>query len=58
MNAVVKSIITGILDAVLFIVYLIDFIPELFLSEREKQNRKKRKSVMVSVYGQHRLVCF
>jgi hypothetical protein len=48
MNAVFKTVVTALLDAILFIVYLVDFIPELFLSEREKQNRKKRLAKMVT----------
>jgi hypothetical protein len=49
MNLILKKIIKAIfIDAFLFIVSLFDYIPELFLSKSEKQDRIKKKSVLVS----------
>ncbi len=48
-NDVFKIIVKALLDAFLFLVYLIDFIPELFLSETERENRIRKKSVLVSI---------
>ena len=37
------------IDAFLFIVSLVDYIPEFFLSDREKQNRIKKKSPLAKL---------
>jgi hypothetical protein len=48
MNSILKTILKTIfIDTFLFIVSLFDYIPELFLSQREKENRIKKKSILV-----------
>jgi hypothetical protein len=38
------------IDTLLFILNLLDYIPELFLSTKEEEKREKRKQVLVRVY--------
>jgi hypothetical protein len=38
------------IDTLLFILNLLDYIPELFLSKKEEEKREKRKKVLVKVY--------
>jgi hypothetical protein len=47
-NEIWKNLVkTLFIDTFLFIISLIDYIPELFLSQREKENRLKAKSILV-----------
>lgn len=49
MNKILQAIIKAIfIDAFLFIISLFDFIPELFLSKKERENRLKKKSILVN----------
>ena len=49
MNSILKTVLKALLiDTFLFIVSLFDYIPELFLSQKEKENRIKKKSILVS----------
>jgi hypothetical protein len=38
------------IDTLLFILNLLDYIPELFLSKKEEEKREKRRQVFVSVF--------
>lgn len=44
------AIKTIFIDTLLFILNLLDYIPELFLSQKEKERREKRKQVFVCTF--------
>lgn len=43
-----KSLVKTFIDVFLFIISLIDYIPELFLSQSEKENRIRARSTLVN----------
>ena len=54
LRVVIKVVV---IDTLLFILNLLDYIPELFLSHKENKKREKRKQVFVSYIFDCEKIC-
>jgi hypothetical protein len=46
-QVIIKAIF---IDTLLFIIYLLDKIPELFVGKKEKEKREKKNTILVSFW--------